>query len=342
MDRRNLLLLVVIGQALVIVGLLVARWNRDSVHEGASQAPVRSVDAKAGSAITSASKDTDSSDAADSKDATGSKDSTASKDADSKDSASESALAAGPRESSLEEALQIARSGLAHMQANLKDYRCRMVKRERVQGVLMPESEMHLKVQCGLTEGEQIIRPMRVYLRFERPSNIAGREVIWCQDKHDGRLLAHEGGLLGKLGYASLDPLGEKAMEGNAYPISEIGLMNLVRQLIYRGEHDLKPDQVRVEMSDDQPVGDRSCRQIQLHLLTPHEELAFDRAEIFIDTERQIPLRYAAYGSPDKDGNSQVLEEYTYLDVQTNVGLDESDFDPSNQEYEFPAIRINL
>ena len=31
-----------------------------------------------------------------------------------------------------------------------------------------------------------------------------------------------------------------------------------------------------------------------------------------------------------------LLEEYTYVDVQLNVGLIDADFDPDNPRYDFP------
>ncbi|MFM7739362.1 MAG: DUF1571 domain-containing protein, partial [Planctomycetota bacterium] len=30
-------------------------------------------------------------------------------------------------------------------------------------------------------------------------------------------------------------------------------------------------------------------------------------------------------------------EEYTYIEVKLNVGLTDKDFDPANEEYEFPG-----
>jgi outer membrane lipoprotein-sorting protein len=55
-----------------------------------------------------------------------------------------------------------------------------------------------------------------------------------------------------------------------------------------------------------------------------------------LDTERLIPLRYAAYLWPEKDGEPVLEEEYTYLNVQLNVGLTDADFDPENENYHFP------
>jgi hypothetical protein len=63
----------------------------------------------------------------------------------------------------------------------------------------------------------------------------------------------------------------------------------------------------------------------------------FHIAQIFIDEERMIPLRYAAFLWPEKPDDPPPLEEeYTYLNVRLNVGLKDSDFDPDNPAYNFP------
>ena len=242
----------------------------------------------------------------------------------------------------LGDALQIARDGLQHMRENLIDYRARMVKRERIDGKLADESEMQIKVQCRRTEGDITVASMRVYLKFTRPDANAGREVIWAEDQQDGKLVAHEPGLL-NLAQATLDPTSAMAMKGNLYPITEIGMFNLVRQLIHRGENDFKDSQVEVEILDDQEFDSNLCQLIRITHLENREDLTFKVAEILIDVKRQIPLRYAAFGWPETpDAPLPLLEEYSYMDVETNVGLTDADFDPGNEAYNFPMLKVSL
>lgn len=304
MNRNQILLLIVIGQGLLIALLIAVRLKPDAAD------PSDAVDA----VLVTQEPLADSGDA---------------------------------QESTLAEVLTIARQGLAGMDESLIDYRGRVVKRERIDGQLAAESEMEIKVMCRRQGAGQDDQGMRVYLKFLRPQSVAGREVIWAEDQNEGRLLAHEAGLL-NVAQASLDPKSQRAMEGNLYPITEIGLVNLVKQLISRGENDLQESQVHVTKRSGQMIGDRECQQIRIELLKPNETLKFQYAEIFIDSQRLIPLRYAAYGWPTEaaEGSSQasppLLEEYTYFDVETNVGLTDLDFDPSNEAYDFPSFRIKL
>jgi hypothetical protein len=243
------------------------------------------------------------------------------------------------RPRSLQDVLTEARDGLTHLRENVEDYTARLMKQERVNGKLQPEQEMRVKIQTRQREGEELIRPMRVYLRFTAPENVAGREVIWAEDRFDGKLVAHEAGFKGLIPVPPLDPHGMLAMLGNRYPITQIGLTNLVRKLIERGEEDLEDPNTSVVTSTDHLVGDRPCLLIRvIHAEPDGSEDDFSVAEIAIDQERNIPLRYTAFGWPDGDDASEapLLESYTYFDVELNVGLSESDFDPQNPAYQFP------
>jgi outer membrane lipoprotein-sorting protein len=59
-------------------------------------------------------------------------------------------------------------------------------------------------------------------------------------------------------------------------------------------------------------------------------------AEVSVDDELGIPIRYGAYDFPKEEGGKpQLLEQYVYTDVAINVGLTDKDFDPRNPSYDF-------
>ncbi len=217
----------------------------------------------------------------------------------------------------------------------IEDYQATLVKRERVGGSLGAESRMQVKIRNPARVAGQD-RGLAAYIKFLSPKLAAGREVIWVSDRFDGKLISHEGGIKNWT-RMTLDPHGSLAMLGNKYPITEIGLLRLVEKLVEKGERDRNLSQAKVLVSEDHPVGTRRCRLIQVTHPEPLPGLDFHIAQIFIDQERQIPLRYAAFLWPRAPGETPPLEEeYTYLDVQLNVGLTEADFDPDNPAYEFP------
>ena len=128
-------------------------------------------------------------------------------------------------------------AGLAHglfrwdnIQKNIRDYTCILVKRERINGTLGDYQYLSVKIRN---------HPFSVYLRFLKPDEIAGREVIYQEGANKGELQAHEGkGLRAKLGTFSFNPTSAIAMEGNRYPITQIGIANLTHRLIEVAEHD--------------------------------------------------------------------------------------------------------
>ncbi len=74
----------------------------------------------------------------------------------------------------------------------------------------------------------------------------------------------------------------------------------------------------------------------QVTMPTKQPELDFHQAQVFIDDELNVPIRYIAYDWPIREGAPlQVLEEYNYLNMKVNVGLTDDDFNPNNKAYGF-------
>lgn len=234
----------------------------------------------------------------------------------------------------LDPLLKIARELKTHMKEEVRDYTATMVKQERIKGQLGEQSRMFLKVR-NPRESPSDTTPLSAYIKFEQPSSTKGREVIWVEGRNENRLVSHEAGFL-NLKRFNLKPDGMLAMMGNKYPVTEIGLLRLVEKLIEKGERDRAIGSCIVETIDGQRVGDRECRLYQVTHPEPVNGFDFHIAQIFVDVQRNIPLRYAAFLWP-KDGEEPPLEEaYTYLDVQLNTGLTDDDFDPDNPDYNFP------
>ena len=237
----------------------------------------------------------------------------------------------------LDPVLELANNALVAMRSEIRDYTATLLKRERIGGSLSGESEMELKVinPSAATDSAAAV-PMHVYLKFNSPSSSKGREVIWIEGTNNNQLIAHEGGFKNFL-RMNLDPEGTIAMMGNRYPITGIGMIRLVEKLIEKGSRDRELGPCIVQIIENEKVGDRPCRLIQVTHPKLEKGMDFHIAQIFFDTERMIPLRYAAFGWPKKEGDAPPLEEeYTYLNVKLNVGLTAEDFNPDNPKYSYP------
>lgn len=227
--------------------------------------------------------------------------------------------------------LELASQLMADMKTNVRDYTARVIKRERIRGKLGEEEFMHLKIRHEDRTANPPI-PFSVYLIYVPPSGNAGREAIWVKGANDNKLITHELGVQFKL-----PPKGLLAMMNSRYPIYDIGMLNLAEKLIEKGSRDKVHDQCQVEIYENQLIDQRACKLIQVKHPEQKEGLEYHIAQIYIDNELHVPIRYAAYSWPTEVGGQPKLEEeYTYLDLKLNVGLTDLDFDPKHPDYKYP------
>jgi len=237
----------------------------------------------------------------------------------------------------LDPALKIANDGLAHIHKDVRDYTARIIKRERIGGKLMPQEYMDLKVRQQQIVSGKVVTPFSVYLKFLSPKETVGREVIFVKGKNNGKIVVHEGSGLISYKTLYLDPNGFLAMRGNRYPISEIGVEVLTLRLLEKGNRDRAHGECKVEFFKNATINKRRCTVLRVTHPIKRDYFDFHIAEIFIDDELRVPIRYAAYSWPTKKGGKPVLEEeYTYINVNFNVGLTNADFNPANPKYNYP------
>lgn len=237
----------------------------------------------------------------------------------------------------LDRALQIARDGLEGCRQNINDYTATLVKRERVDGTLGQHEFMEIKIRNRKMSGGRLVQPLSVYINFVKPTTVKGREVIYVENQNEGNIVAHEGGFKGKfLPTVTIPPTGMLAMRGQRYPMTEIGIENLIEKLIERGGRARQQPDVQCEFRKNARVKDRVCTVLQVTSPTKVQGLDFYQAQVFIDDALNVPIRYIAFDWPTRAGAElEVIEEYNYLDLQVNVGLTDKDFDPYNKQYNF-------
>lgn len=236
----------------------------------------------------------------------------------------------------LEPALERAREGLKLIEETVNDYTATIIKRERINGTLSENEFVLAKIRNRKVKDGKVVVPFAVYLKFLKPDSVAGREVIWVEGANDNKLIAHETGLLGFKRFY-LPPEGFLAMMGQRYPITDIGIQNLIEELIVRGTSDLKHDECEVTFYKGAKVDKYVCTLIEVLHPVQRDYFTFYRAHIYIDDELGVPVRYAAWSWPTEPGGEPVLEEeYTYRNIKLNVGLTDADFDPDNEAYSYP------
>ncbi len=237
----------------------------------------------------------------------------------------------------LDRALEIAHSGLEVSRTKVNDYTAVLVKRERIGSTLNPHEYMYVKVRNRKVSGGRTIQPLSVYLNFLKPTSVKGREVIYVENKNDGNIVAHEGGMKGRfLPTVNIPPTGMLAMRGQRYPMTEIGVENLIVKLIERGQRAKQAPGVQCEFRKNARVKDRTCTVMQVTVPNRQPDSEFYQAQVFLDDELSMPIRYVAYDWPTSEGATpEIIEEYNYLNLKLNVGLTDADFGPKNPAYNF-------
>jgi hypothetical protein len=230
------------------------------------------------------------------------------------------------REHPLMPTLRWAKQGLSAIE-NLKDYSAVLAKRERVRGKLANYEYLFVKIRHS---------PFSVYAYFQAPASVEGQEVIYIAGQNQGNMLAHKPHMAVTF---SIPPDGMVAMAGRRYPLTEIGLVNLVRRLVEVGEQDVRYGECEVQYFTQAKVNKRPCTVIQVTHPMPRDVFRYYLARIFVDDELKLPVRYESYDWPSEPGGQpRLLEEYTYLDLKVNNGFTDEDFNPRNPDYHFQPL----
>lgn len=239
--------------------------------------------------------------------------------------------AAGPNDHPLDPAIRFAKDAVQRIQNDIRDYSCTLVKQERIGAELYPQEYMYTEIRNRKLEDGKIVTPFSVYMYFLKPEKIKGREVLYVENENNGNLVAQEAVGIRKLaGKVQLRPDSNLAMNGNRYPITDVGLENLLAKLIEKAERDRKYGECTVTSKEGVKINGRTCTMFEAVHPTPRPHFDFNIARIYIDEEYRLPVRYEAYTWPTRpNGQPELIECYTYLNLKINVALADGNFKPN-------------
>jgi hypothetical protein len=215
--------------------------------------------------------------------------------------------------------------------AAIKDYTATMLKQENINGVVQEAQGMDIKIRH---------QPFSVYVKVQFPRSLAGQQEIYVKGQNDDKVFCHGVGVERLLGTQKLDPDSFILMRGNKYPITDIGMVNLIDKLLEVGYKDIKFGECTVTYTPEVKVNGRECTMIRVVHPVPRPHFRFHEALIYVDRELNLPIRYESNDWPRKEGEKpKLIEAYTYLNIKTNVGLTDADFDHKNPAYNYPGVR---
>lgn len=202
---------------------------------------------------------------------------------------------------------------------DVRDYECELIKRERVNGKLMPESAMIMKVHT---------RPLSIYLHIDTPKDDEGMEVCYVAGRNDGMMRVHPNGATGVLGFWSIDLNDKRALEKNRHHINEAGLGNLLESTARYWDMERRLNKTQVQITEGKIRG-RTCTRIEtIHPDRDAGSFYAYRCVLWLDNETHLPVGAEAYDWPRRGGSpdGELLEFYRFLDLRCNVGLPDKTF----------------
>jgi hypothetical protein len=201
----------------------------------------------------------------------------------------------------------------------VRDYACLFVKREFIRGQMQPENLIAMKVRT---------QPFSVYLRWHGPKQFQGQEVCYVQGRNNNQMRVRSPGLLGAVGFVSLDPRDPRAAENSRHLITEAGIGNLIERFGSGYAMDKRLGNVQVRLADYE-YNRRRCTRIEtIHPDNGGGQVAYYRSVLYLDKETHLPVRVENYDWPRPGGTpgGEQLEVYSYADMKFNLGLGERDF----------------
>jgi len=202
----------------------------------------------------------------------------------------------------------------------VRDYECRSVSRERVNGQLLPECVMLMKVSN---------KPFRVYLRCESPEADKGMEVCYAEGRNQGKMRVHPAGLQGLTGFWSVDTHDPRAFEKNRHCITEAGLGHLLESTARYWEVERRLNKTLVRITDEDLGGCPCCRIETIHPDRKAGSFYGYRCILWLNRASHLPVGAETYDWPRRGGSEggELLESYRFLDLRCNVELSDEIFD---------------
>lgn len=222
------------------------------------------------------------------------------------------AQAKGPSADPLREPLRLAaRARAAYLKIN--DYSCTLIKRERLGGTLSPNHVITLKVRR---------EPFSVSMVWQEPKASEGQEVVYVAGKYDGKMRVKMAGLLGAVGFLSLDTDDPRALKVSRHKVTEAGLGALIDQCLggWEKERQLKQTSVRIGTF---VFARRKCTRVELtHPSPAGGKLRHHRNVVYFDQETGLPIRVENYDWPARPGERPPLAEvYSYVNLRLEPRL---------------------
>lgn len=193
----------------------------------------------------------------------------------------------------------ILRRGQSHLRQH-GSYRTRFIRQERVDDELLEPEEIQATIQS---------QPLAVHLEWPA----SGQRAVYVAGANDGQILVRLGGAKRLLGVLRLDPHSPRVMKTSRHPITEMGLLNCIDQLL---DGLGRTEQLSCrEIVSDREAGFRS-RIFRVEQIGQSGTTEIETTIIKIDESLGLPIQIDRYNSTALDDPAALVEHFEYRDIQ--------------------------
>ena len=230
-------------------------------------------------------------------------------------------------------ALKDARQWLSQARQKVRDFHCRVTKRERIDGVLQEFYYIEMWVREEVRVGEQVRSPFSVYMEFLGPKSVYDRRLLFVDGRNEGKIVVRKGGPRFEYVVTEVDADAESTKSESLCPITQSGFIPLLAEIVATMERHMSADPTGENTLVTHPQGarvdGRPCQVVRITHPEKQDGLDFHAATYFIDAELGVPARIEKLDWPKRpDAAPGLIAEYNYTKVQINLGLTDSTFDP--------------
>lgn len=201
--------------------------------------------------------------------------------------------------------------------ATVRDYACTLVTRENVGGVLQDENVIQFKMRT---------QPFSVSMRWVLPAKLNNQEVCFVLGQNNNRMRVKAAGVTRVAGFVSLDPNDYRVAQRSRHNIYEAGIGSLIEQTLSHWDTERKLNQTQVNVAEYN--FQKPCLRIETIRPQRRPEFYCYRSVLYIDKATKLPVRNENYDWPRPGGEAdgELVEMFSYVDLQLNVGLPDRDF----------------
>lgn len=216
---------------------------------------------------------------------------------------------------------------------NVDTYSAVFNKRERISGDLGEVQTIEIKVRHS--------PQFSIYMKWKNGDT--GRQLLYNEEYDDKKMVVKLGGFKGRLLPAiKLEPTSPEAMAQARYPVTEAGLLGMLKQLVHYRQNDVKQGHgVRCIRLQNTVFDDRECYSFLYEYESPEFNKTYRKSLLLLDTRYHIPLRLVNHTwtdatadlTPEQLDEQTLIEDYSFSRIDFGREIVVEDFSRDNPAY---------